>query len=244
MSYRCSRARRDFESQLRKAKEEMVTLSGFAKKNGIGASLLGVYFVFAYSQLEVYIKSFVEDCVDTLNATQPNIEKWPNLMLGFHLHGCEELGAAYRKFNQDEDERAILNKLSEVARRIQLWGQGKVKPDESDAAKFLEKRKYPSPRNLPHLFRRLGIDQIWAVIGRAGKMNGELVLTSLNDLRTGVAHEGRMPPEFSLSDYRERLKQMRSFVAALDRGVSACFCPSVMPRRDWNAKMCYENVAN
>jgi hypothetical protein len=80
--------------------------------------------------------------------------------------------------------------------------------------------------------------QIWAVVGRAGRMNGELILTSLNDLRTGIAHEGVVPTGFTMADFRDRLEQMRRFVAALDRGVSAHFCLGVIPRLNWNQEMC------
>lgn len=238
MSYRCSRARRDFETQLRLAKQEVAALYQLANKNGCGTRLLAVYYVFAYSQLEVYIKEFVEDSLDAFNAFSPTFDKWPDLMLGFLLHRSENLGACYRRFNLDDDEGAILEKVGQVARNIESWSTGTVRPKAGDAAHFLEKRKYPSPRNLPQLFKRLGVKQIWAVVGRAGKMNGELILTSLNDLRTGIAHQGVVPPGFGLADYRDRLKQMRRFVAALDRGVSAHFCSGVIPRKDWNHEMC------
>src|ERR1022692_1107571 len=103
MSYRCSRARRDFESQLREAKQEVAALYQLANKNGSSARLLAAYYVFAYSQLEVYIKEFVEDCLGALNTFSPKFDKWPDLMLGFLLHRRENLGACYRRFHVDED---------------------------------------------------------------------------------------------------------------------------------------------
>jgi hypothetical protein len=132
---------------------------------------------------------------------------------------------------------AILEKVAQTARRIESWSTGTTRLRAAHAADFLEKKKYPSPRNLPHLFKRLGVKQIWALVGRAGKMNGELILTSLNDLRTGIAHEGKVPPGFSLADFRDRLEQMRRFVAALDRGVSTHFCSGMIQRKDWNDVM-------
>lgn len=126
-------------------------------------------------------------------------------------------------------------KVAETARKVATWGAGGAAPATVDPATFLEKKKYPSPKNLPQLFRRLGVKQIWAVVSATGKMNSELILTSLNDLRTDIAHEGKVPTGFSFNDFRDRLEQMRRFVAALDRGMAKHFCSSVMPRATWNA---------
>lgn len=237
MSYRCSRARREFEAQLRSAMQELAPLYKFAHKQGGGSRLLAAYYVFAYSQLEVYIKSFVEDSLNALNTFNPAFDKWPDLMLGYLLHKGEKLAADYRRYSLDEDERAILEKVAQIAKKIASWSMGTAKITAVDAADFLEKKKYPSPRNLPHLFRRLGVQDIWAVVGKTGKMNGEMILTSLNDLRTSIAHEGKVPPGFSVDDFRDRLDQMRRFVAALDRGVSTHFCSGVTPRTAWNGAM-------
>lgn len=236
MSYRHSRARRSFESQLDQALLELTPLYRIAIKNGGGggARLLAAYYVFAFAQFEVYIKSFVEDSLNAMSVSSPAFDKWPDLMLAYLLHKGENLGAEYRRFGINEDEGAILEKVAQTARKIAAWGDGGVIPTVVDAAAFLEKRKYPSPKNLPQLFRRLGVKQIWAVVSSTGKMNSELILTSLNDLRTDIAHEGKVPPGFGLNDFRDRLHQMRRFVAALDRGVSTHFCKGVMPRATWN----------
>lgn len=196
--------------------------------------MLAAYYVFAFAQLEVYIKNFVEDSITAMSVSNPAFDKWPDLMLGYLLHKSENLGAEYRRFGINDDENAILEKIAQTARKIAAWGAGGGGPAAIDASAFLEKKKYPSPKNLPQLFRRLGVKQIWAVVSAAGRMNSEMMLTSLNDLRTGIAHEGNVPPGFGLSDYRDRLEQMRRFVAALDRGVSKEFCKGVMPRTIWN----------
>lgn len=239
MSYRCSRARREFELQLDQSIQELNPLYKYAIKSGGGAGgrLLAAYYVFAFAQLEVYIKSFVEDSIAALITSSPTFDKWPDLMMGYLLHRIDSLGADYQRFSVSEDEGAILEKVAKTARKIAAWGGGGTAPTSIDASAFLEKRKYPSPKNLPQLFRRLGIKQIWAVVSANGKMNSELILKSLNDLRTGIAHEGKVPPGFSLEDFKNSLGQMRRFVAALDRGVSTHFCNGVIPRSKWNQVM-------
>lgn len=237
MSYQRSRARREFENQLDIAVLELTPLYRLARGSAGGSRILAVYYVFAYSQFEVYLKSFIEDLISTLNTENPSFDKWPDLMLGYLLHKSEALAAGYRRFNHDENEAAILEKLAQTARKIALWSAGAGGVAAADAADFLDKKKYPSPKNLPQLFKRLGITQIWAVIGRAGKMNGELIITSLNDLRTDIAHEGRVPPGFSWVDFKERLAQMQRLVAAIDRGVSGHFCTQMISRGVWNGSM-------
>lgn len=237
MSYRCSRARREFEIQLGAAVAELLPLHKHAKSHGGGSRLLAAYYVFAFAQLEIYIKSFVEDTLSTLQAHAPNFDKWPDLLIGYMLHRGDNLGADYRRYGINEDEGAILTKLALTARKVAAWGSGGALPIPIDSAVFLEKKKYPSPSNLPQLFKRLGIPRIWNLISQAGRMNSELTLTSLNDLRTGIAHEGRVPPNFGMIDFRQRLEQMKKFVAALDRGVAGHFCPAVLTRATWNGAM-------
>jgi hypothetical protein len=239
MSYRASRARREFGVQLDQALQELTPLYKIARKNsgGGGARLLAAYYVFAFAQLEVYVKSFVEDSLNAMNASNPTFDKWPDLMIGYLLHKGENLGADYRKFTINEDEGALLERVAQTARKIAAWGRGSTIPTAVNAAAFLDKKKYPSPKNLPQLFRRLGVKKVWPVMDAAGKMNSKLILTSLNDLRTDIAHDGKVPPGFGLIDFRDRLDQMRRFVGALDRGVSKHFCAGVMPRAIWNGAM-------
>lgn len=237
MTYRLSKARREFEEKLQLSTRELTSIYKYAHKRGSSSKLLGAYYVFAYSQLEVYIKTLVEDIINTLNNSEVRIEKLPDLMLGYMLHKTENLGADYRRYSLDEDEGSISQKVALVARKISLWNSQQRINLIADAADFLDKKKYPSPKNIPQLFKRMGIEKIWQVIGRAGRINSELTLKSLNDLRTGIAHEGEIPPGFNFKDFKDRLEQMRKFVAALDRGISSHYCPNVLTREQWNRWM-------
>jgi hypothetical protein len=239
MSYRRTRARREFERQVDDAVLELRPVYAFVGKcgGGAGSRLLAAYYIFAFAQLEVYIKSLVEDSLTAFSGANPSFEKWPDTMMAYLLHRGDNLGGEYRQFGIDDDEGAILTKVALTARKVAKWGGGGVLPAAIEAPAFLDKKRYPSPNNMPQLFRRLGVKQIWAIVSRAGKLNSELMLTSLNDLRTGIAHEGRVPPNFGLVDFLDRIDQMRRFVAAVDRGISTHFCPAVMPRATWNGAM-------
>jgi hypothetical protein len=236
MSYRMSRARRTFEKQVALTLAELTPLHRVALKNGAGSAsrLLGAYYVLVFAQLEVYVGSLVEDSLAAISTAQPSFDKWPDLMMAYLLHRGEDLAGHYRTFSLKEDEAALLNAVAGTARKVATWSSGGTAPVAIDSNVFLDRKKYPSPRNLPQLFRRLGVSHVWAIIGAAGHFNGELVLTSLNDLRTDIAHDGLVPPGFGFADFRDRVRQMRQFVAALDRSVSKHFCAATIARSVWN----------
>jgi hypothetical protein len=236
MSYRRSRARLEFETQVNLAVKELTLLYKATQVHGAGSRLLAAYYVFAYSQLEVYVASLVEDTLVALKNSAPTLDKIPDLMLGYLVHRCENLASDYKRFSVDGDERALLRKVATTTRKVVSWSNstGWFLAETED---FLDKKKYPSPKNMPQLFRRLGVENIWAVLGRSGRINAELVLTSLNDLRTGIAHEGKVPPGFGLVDFRDRIDQMRRFVVALDRSIANHFCAKAIRRTEWNGAM-------
>jgi hypothetical protein len=237
MTYMRSRARIEFETKLTHTTIELVPLYKHAQAHGGGSRLLAAYYVLAYAELEVYLRTLVEDSLVALSSSSPSLDRIPDSMLGYLLHKSEKLAANYRRFSVDDDEGAVLKKVAQTAKKIASWSNGSAILTSADANEFLDKKAYPSPKNLPQLFRRLGVESIWTVIDRVGRMNCKLILTSLNDLRTGIAHQGRVSPGFSLIDFRERLDQMRRFVAALDRGLSNHFCPRMIARADWNSSM-------
>jgi hypothetical protein len=234
MSYKRSRARLQFQRQIQLTRSELLILHRRAQRAGTnGSRLLGVYYVFAFAQLEVYVRTLVEDSVQALYATAPPPGRVPDLMLGYLLHKGEDLGAEYRRFSTSEDEGALLERVVTVARKATDWEAGGPSIKLSASA-FLEKKKYPSPKNMPQLFRRLGIRHLWEVASAAGKFDARLTLTSLNDLRTAIAHDGVVPPGFGIQDFRDRLSKMEAFVAAIDRCVASHFCAGPMSRLDWN----------
>lgn len=235
MSYRRSRARREFEQQLDQTLVELTRLYPAASRlPGPGGSrLLAAYYVFAFAQMEVYVKTVVEDAIQAVQAAAPPLSQLPDLMVGYLIHRGDELGAQYRRFSTSEDEAALLVKVAGTVRKVAAWHAG-GSAISLDSSAFLDKKKYPSPRNMSQLFRRLGMSNLWAVASAAGRFNAELTLTSLNDLRTAIAHDGHVPVEFGMRDFRERLDSMRAFVAALDRCTADHFCSGTMSRPAWN----------
>jgi len=236
MSYKHSKARRAFDSAVKNAVGEALTIQRFpqvrAATSSSSSRLLGAYYVLVFAQLETYIGDIIEDSVTAMNLYSNNPRVWPESMLGYAIHQGSDIRQQYRSFAFTEDEGAIINLLGQVAQK--LISSNPSSPSVLlDAAHILEKKKYPSPKNMPQLFRRLGFSNIFSSISRVARTDSKLLLTSLNDLRTGIAHNGATPPAFSARDFRDRARQMSVFVAALDRVVATHFC-QVMRRQQWN----------
>lgn len=239
MSYKKSRARATFEQQLEAARVQLNTIRlKIGTNHSSRDNLLGAYYVLSFSLLEVYIKTFFEDALQAIGNASPPMASWPEPMLGYLLHRAADLGGEYRRYHVNDDEGGLLTAVGALGRRISAWGSGGPSVGALTASLVLDKKKYPSPRNLPQLFKRVGVTNAWACINRAGRFNGELVLTSLNDLRTNIAHEGRVPVPFAYRDFRINIDQMKKFVAAVDRGLSSHFCSGLIKRSDWNQSMC------
>lgn len=237
MTYMLSKARREFETQIRLNRAEVERLHAQARAMGLsGSRLLGAYYVFAFAQLEVYVRTIVDDTIQTISSAALKPSSLPDLMVGYVLHKGDKLGDEYRKFSNAEDEGPLLERVAATAKRVVAWEAGGP-PIGLNSANFLEKKKYPSPRNLPQLFRRLGIRQLWPVVNSTGRFDGEKSLTSLNDLRTAIAHDGAVPAGFGIQDFRERLEQMKHFVGIVDRCVASHFCPGHISRPAWNKAM-------
>lgn len=238
MSYRRSRARREFEEQLSQTRVELAQLYLVAARlpQAGGSRLLAAYYVFAFAQMEVFVKTVVEDALHVIQAVAPPLSQLPDLMVGYLIHRCDEVGAEYRRFATSEDEAALLGKVSNTVRKVAAWNTGGP-GIQLDSSAFLDKKKYPSPRNMPQLFRRLGIRNLWAVASAAGRFNAELTLTSLNDLRTAIAHDGHVPAGFGMRDFRDRIDKMQKFVAAVDRCIADHFCAAAVSRQAWNRIM-------
>ena len=76
--------------------------------------------------------------------------------------------------------------------------------------------KYPSTKNLRKLFRRLGIDPVFDRLNAVAKRDVESLLTSFNDVRTEMAHQG-MPIGMSVGDIKARINDISLVVGYIDR---------------------------
>jgi hypothetical protein len=86
--------------------------------------------------------------------------------------------------------------------------------------------KYPSPKNLSRLFKRLGISPVFDRLNALAKRDVESLLTSFNDIRTEMAHEG-MPVGMSVGDVKKRINDIGLVVGYIDRLFYSHVCKTV-----------------
>ncbi len=80
---------------------------------------------------------------------------------------------------------------------------------------ILKGKKFPSPKNLSTLFRRVGIQKIHSNISKRTRSNFELNLQSFMDVRNALAHES--PPSITDIDVDRYFKQVVMWIDAVDR---------------------------
>lgn len=90
-------------------------------------------------------------------------------------------------------------------------------------------RKYPSPKNFKRLFRRFGVNDVFAELNRLAQRDIEALLTSFNDIRTELAHVG-IPVGQSGNDIRQRITDVKIIVDCVDRMFYAKVRSTVGPR--------------
>lgn len=95
---------------------------------------------------------------------------------------------------------------------------------------------YPSTKNIQKVLQRIGIGDPTGALNKAGKRDAFLLLKSVADLRTSLAHTATLPG-ISVEDVRDRLGGLKVFVRSMDRalylhGRKSC------SQAAWTAAMC------
>lgn len=197
--------------------------------------ILDAYFVLIFAHLESYVKEIVEDAIDALNQHVPAPSNWPKGMLGYVVHHTLGLHQKYKDFAFHEDENVVISSVGEVADRL-------LRPNtqnsfQVDATAILDKKKYPSPKNMPQLFRRIGISDLFGLVSADGGFNSKITLTSLNDIRSVIAHSGGVSNGFLVKEFKDYVKKMVKFVVSLDRVISGHF-KTLLSSKDFNRIVC------
>lgn len=114
-----------FEQQLTSAQAQLAAIrSKIGVKHSGHDNLLGAYYVLSFSLLEVYLKTFVEDALQAFGAASPNLEDWPEPMLGYWMHRAADLGGDYRRYQTTDDEGGLLLAVGSLGKKIAKWGNG------------------------------------------------------------------------------------------------------------------------
>lgn len=168
------------------------------------------------AKVETYLETLVSDWCRAILANALLTDALPVNTRAFLLNH-PAIESAYRKFAYRQDESEFLPDLGKlVGSNIFDFANNGQRVPAFQANRVYSDSKYPSPKNIKRLFRRCGIDPVFPKLNAIAKKDVENLITSFNDVRTEMAHEG-MPVGLSASDVRARIADARSFVGYIDR---------------------------
>jgi hypothetical protein len=217
MAYRRSRARTQFDAEIR----EILRIVGEAHSKKCSSAAVREYalcnaILLTSAKLESYLEDLVADWAASIRSKGITTERLPRRTRAFLLNQPTII-SAYRRFFAEEDEAALLTKIETTIAQAQyefaLDGRGLP---VFHAKVLYADRKYPSPKNLRRLFDRLGIENIFIELNKLAKRDAEGMLTSFNDLRTELAHVG-MPVGVPATDIKNRIRDTAAMVGYIDR---------------------------
>jgi hypothetical protein len=217
MPYHYSRARKQFVADLAviasalgdafSAKCSSVIVREFALCSAV---------VLTSAKVESYLETLVADWGKAVLGRGLKTDKLHRHTRAFLLND-PAIEKVYRRLGFDGNEATFLPALAHLlgSSPFQFSKDGETIP-AFQVMRVYTDVKYPSPRNLRKLFRRLGIDPVFHRLNAIAKRDVESLLTSFNDVRTEMAHQG-MPVGLSVGDIKMRIKDVSFVVGYIDR---------------------------
>lgn len=217
MLYRKSAARRALETDISR---ELVLLrrAGASKISDVDLRgyVLSSIIAKGSVSLELYLEKVFSDWFARLQAVPAKNHVIPPQLRVFlitHKHVSDHLA----RFLVMKDEGVYLDAVAGTltAPEWQTFDiAGNVPP--ADMMSVIEKRCYPSPKNIRRVFRRIGVQNVFAKINAAGRTNVEALIQSYNDVRNDFAHDGVIVG-VNAKDIRRKLGDLVRIVNAVDR---------------------------
>lgn len=172
--------------------------------------------VLTSAKVETYLETLVADWGKALLGSGLKTDALPRHTRAFLLND-PAIQKVYRRWAFDGDEASFLSALAQLLGTplFQFSKDGEAIPTFKVTRVYADV-KYPSPRNLSKLFRRLGLNPVFSHLNAIAKRDVESLLTSFNDVRTEMAHQG-MPVGLSVGDIKMKIKDVSSVVGYLDR---------------------------
>lgn len=124
------------------------------------------------------------------------------------------LRGKFSKYITDNDEKALLDGLSQESHIWALMVGNSPIPRYFDGSSIYLDQKYPSHKNIKLIFSRIGVDNVFDSLSRILKSDAEYALTAFNSVRTALAHEA--PPQLTYNDVKDNLKRISNIVRAMD----------------------------
>ncbi|WP_109488443.1 HEPN domain-containing protein [Occallatibacter savannae] len=217
MPYRYSRARKQFIADVGVVLTTLKdAFSPACTSTSVQNYALCSAVILTSAGFESYLETLVSDWCRALLANGINTDLLPLNTRAFLLND-PAIEGAYKKFILRQNESDFLPEIGGlVGNDIFLFAKnGEVIP-AFQPRRLYSDCKYPSPNNIKRLFRRCGIDSVFAKLAAVAQKNVENLLTSFNDVRTEMAHDG-MPVGLSATDVRARISDAKSVIGYIDR---------------------------
>jgi hypothetical protein len=227
MPYHYSRARKQLIADLGtiktvlsdaySAKCSSVTVREFALCSAV---------VLTSAKVETYLETLVADWGKAVLAAGLKTDALHPHTRAFLLNE-PSVESIYKKLGLDGNEGEFIPALARIlGTPLFSFSKNGENIPPFQIARVYSNVKYPSPKNFRKLFRRLGIDPVFAKLNAIAKRDVESLLTSFNDVRTEMAHQG-MPVGMTVGDIKARIKDVSLVVGYVDRLFYSQVCKTV-----------------
>lgn len=217
MAYHYSRARKQFNAEL--AVINSALRGAYSAKYPVGKVrefALCSAVILTSAKVETYVETLVADWGRSVLGNGLKTNDLPRHTRAFLLNE-PSIEKIYRRLGFDANEANFLPALSQMlgSAIFQFAKDGEAVPAFQIRRVYADV-KYPSPNNLRKLFRRLGIDRVFHALNAIAHRDVEALLTSFNDTRTEMAHNG-MPVGLSVADIKAKIRDISLVVGYIDR---------------------------
>ena len=170
------------------------------------------------AKIEVYIADFFDSWIVKVNASALLSAALPNNLKTLYLNQ-PFLNNAYKKLIMEGSESKFIDSLTNELSNIHFNLTDPLKPLPNLNSKIIyQNKKYPSPDNLTALYKRVGIRSIFTEINRISRADLESALTSFNNVRTAISHNG-IPVGINDKDIIKTLRSAKRIVSFIDKAI-------------------------
>lgn len=215
MPYTRSAYRKEFDSNV----DAHIRIIKESKKNRyltneLKESVLASSVFQVSSAIENYLKDIISNWIIEIKKCAPQKVTLPQEMNAIFL--LKTMQDTYNNFliNKTGEREAIKKMISDLSYINKASSQNILQI--LSETKLVDDRKYPSEKNLPLLFYRIGINNIFDEINKITKSASKLQLKSFMDIRTTIAHSNNCNG-LTAEDVINKLNEIKKIICSIDR---------------------------
>lgn len=215
MTYRRSIARKEFDKKTQSMMivSRKIGRSGSRSNSSVRQLVFQATIFKISAYIEEYLKIAIENWVSMLRKNQKHTGHVP-MELRSYLFWVSSRSILGDSFDGSNEKKFIESNDFKHDSFIFSLDSAEL-PNLEIAKTILSGKKYPSPKNLEHLFRRIGISSIFSEIDKRGRRNYRDILQSFVDVRAAIAHEDS--PYLTLEDIERNISNITEVIQLIDR---------------------------